>query len=186
MKKRLFLMLATIPMTAIAVWSQRPAEAPHQQERAPEARPGNFPRANQGRIPPPPAARSGGAKVEEERRPNGRVNSSQHVNNDHWYGHDAPNDKRYKLGHPFEHGHFEHFGPNYRYGVVRIDRDHHRFWLPGGFYFEVASWDWFICADWCWDCGDDFVVYEDPDHPGWYLLYNVHTGAYVHVMYLGT
>jgi len=50
----------------------------------------------------------------------------------------------------------------------------------------VADWDWPICADWCWDCGDDFVVYEDPDHIGWYMLYNVHTGAYVHVSYLGT
>jgi hypothetical protein len=53
-------------------------------------------------------------------------------------------------------------------------------------YFQVADWDWPICADWCWDCGDDFVVYEDPDHMGWYMLYNVHTGAYVHVSYLGT
>jgi hypothetical protein len=53
-------------------------------------------------------------------------------------------------------------------------------------YFQVADWDWPICADWCSDCGDDFVVYEDPDHMGWYRLYNVHTGAYVHVSYLGT
>jgi len=55
-----------------------------------------------------------------------------------------------------------------------------------GFYFEVAPWDWPICADWCWDCGDDFVVYEDPDHTGWYMLYNVHTGVYVHITYMGT
>jgi len=49
------------------------------------------------------------------------------------------------------------------------------------FSFEVAAWDWPICADWRWDCADDFVVYEDTEHVGWYLLYNVHTGVYVHV-----
>jgi hypothetical protein len=64
--------------------------------------------------------------------------------------------------------------------VLRIDRDHHRL-----FPTVFTPWDWSVCTDCCWDCGDDFVVYEDPDHPGWHLLYNVHTGHYVHVTYLG-
>jgi len=62
-----------------------------------------------------------------------RINSTPHVNKDHWYGHDRPDDKRYHIDHPFEHGRFEHFGPSYRYRIERFDRDHHRFWLPGGF-----------------------------------------------------
>jgi len=142
---------------------------------------------NQGHIPQAPPKRDTHARPEIDRREGGRVNSVPHVANDHWYGHDRPNDRRYVVAHPFEHGHFEHFGPSYRYHVERFDRDHHRFWFPGRFSFEIASWDWPIAADWCWDCdGDNFVVYDDPDHPGWYLLYNVHTGGYVHVNYLGS
>jgi hypothetical protein len=110
-----------------------------------------------------------------------------HVNHDHWYGHDRPNDRRFALARPFEHGRFEHFGASYRYHVERFDRDHHRFWFPGGFSFEIAAWDWPLAEDWCWDCdGDNFVVYDDPDHPGWYLIYNVHTGAYIHAQYMGS
>jgi hypothetical protein len=37
------------------------------------------------------------------------------------------------MDHGFPHGRFERFGPGYRYNIVRIDHDHHRVWLPGGF-----------------------------------------------------
>lgn len=158
----------------------------HPQEHPEHSSHQNAPRANQGRIPPaPPRAQGQQYKREEEHPINGSVDHTPHVNNDHWYGHDDPGDKRYHADRPFEHGHFARLGPTYRYSILRIDRDHHRFWFPGAFDFQVASWDWPLCADWCWDCGDDFVVYEDPDHIGWYLLYNIHTGIYVHVLYMG-
>jgi len=174
MRFRLAIPVALAFLIAIPIFAQRSEE--HDEG----------PRGNHGRIPEgPPPKREIHAKPEVERH-EGRVNSVPHVNNDHWYGHDRPNDKRYLIAHPFEHGHFEHIGASYRYRVERFDRDHHRFWFPGGFYFEVASWDWSLCSDWCWDCGDDFTVYDDPDHPGWYLLYNIHTGGYVHVSYMGT
>jgi hypothetical protein len=176
MKARLTFLFVAAVLLALTMSAQRPS-APRP----------SAPRANGGHIPPPPQPRTDHrAKPEVEHDAAGRTNATPHVNNDHWYGHDRPNDARYRIAHPFEHGHFEKFGPSYRYEIVRIDRDHHRFWFPGGFFFEVALWDWPVCADWCWDCGDDFIIYEDPDHIGWYLLYNIHTGVYVHVQYLGT
>ena len=164
---------------------QHPVPHPDEHEHGPQQ---NVPRANQGHIPPPPpkSAPHQQYKREEEHQFNGNVDRTPHVSNDHWYGHDDPHDQRYHVDHPFPHGHFAHVGPSYRYRVFRIDRDHHRFWFPGGFDFEVASWDWGLCSDWCWDCGDDFVIYVDPDHVGWYLLYNIHTGVYVHILYLGS
>lgn len=160
---------------AISAFGQRPEER----------REG--PRANHGRIPEgPPPRREVHAKPEVERHDT-RVNSTPHVSNDHWYGHDRPNDRRYVIAHPFEHGRFEHIGASYRYRIEHFDRDHHRFWFPGGFGFEIASWDWSLAEDWCWDCSaDDFTIYDDPDHVGWYLMYNIHTGAYIHVQYIGT
>ena len=140
----------------------------------------------QRRAPEPPIKREPGARPEVERRDGGRTNSMPHVRDNHWYGHEAPDDRRFHLDHPYEHGRFERFGPSYRYGIERFDRDHRRFWFPGGFSFVIAPWDWDVAEDWCWDCGgDNFVVYDDPDHPGWYLVYDTLTGQYVHAQYMG-
>ena len=60
---------------------------------------------------------------EGEPREQGHMDTTPHVSNDRWYGHDRPDDKRYHMDHGFPHGRFERFGPGYRYNIVRIDHD---------------------------------------------------------------
>jgi hypothetical protein len=100
-----------------------------------------------------------------------------------WVGHDTGrNDSNYHLAQPWAHGHFPGtIGPRFVYRLHGGNRERFEF---GGFYFGVAPYDFDYVGDWLWDT-DDIVIYDDPDHPGWYLAYNTRLGTYAHVQYLG-
>ena len=106
-----------------------------------------------------------------------------HAKNDQWVGHaSGANDPHYHLDQPWGHGRFTGgFGPQHVFVLGGGNRE--RFWF-GNFYWDIAPYDYNIVVDWNW-AGDQIVIYDDPDHVGWYLAYNPRFGTYAHVEYLG-
>jgi hypothetical protein len=150
------------------------------QEKHPPAPPPSHPPAH-GPAPAKPEAHPAATPnyVDKAGHPN-----APHVHsNGKWVGHDTgKNDPHYHVDHPWAHGHFTAgFGPKHVWRIEGGNRE--RFWF-GGFAFSIFPADYGFCDDWNWGT-DQVVVYEDPDHDGLYLAYNVRLGTYCHVEFLG-
>jgi hypothetical protein len=136
-----------------------------------------------------PPRREGGPPAQEGQRTSFRDQAGHpeaphvHPENDRWVGHESgPSDPHYHVDKPWEHGHFPGtIGARHVWRLHGGDRD--RFQVDN-FFFQIAPYDYAFTDGWLWDT-DDIVIYDDPDHVGWYLAYNVRLGTYAHVMYLG-
>ena len=94
------------------------------------------------------------------------------------------NDNNYHLDHPWAHGHFgrNRTQPHLPHG--RSSRHSDRFWFGGFFMLRALRLRLHqrLAVE---RHRDDIVIYDDPDHPGWYFAYNTHLGTYAHIVVPG-
>jgi len=169
-------MKSLLGVLALSLICSAPALAQEKHKEAPPARP-------PARGPAPAKANAHPVENRNFADKAGHPNAPHVHANGKWIGHDTgKNDPHYHVDHPWAHGHFSGgFGPSHVWRIEGGNRE--RFWF-GGFAFSIFPVDYGFCDDWNWGT-DQVVVYEDPDHDGLYLAYNVRLGTYCHVEYLG-
>ena len=177
---------------ALAILSFASAPALAQGDRGRAAQPPKV-EVGHGHIPAhgPEPSKGPAPKLVKPAKPPTYSHEPGHPNAPHvdaktetWVGQDIRRaDIGLHMAHPWAHGHFVgELGPRHIYRLAGGNA--HRFGFDG-FFFAVAAVDYPYCSDWLWD-SDDIVLYEDPDHIGFYIAYNVRLGTYVDVEFLGS